>query len=135
MSPERDDVGVADRRDTPGMMRTAALLAIVAALLAVFAAPAGAHPKALRTTVTVAASEFKFILSKKTASRGVVVFKVTNVGATNHDFLISGRKTRMLKHGESDTLRVTFLRKGSYKYQCTVAGHAAAGMRGVFTIK
>jgi len=117
------------------MIRTTALIAIVAAVLAVSAAPAGAHPKALRTTVTVAASEFKFVLNKKTAGRGVVVFKVTNVGALAHDFLISGRKTRMLKHGESDTLRVTFLRKGSYPYKCTVAGHAAAGMKGIFTVK
>jgi uncharacterized cupredoxin-like copper-binding protein len=40
----------------------------------------------------------------------------------------------MLSHGQSDTLRVTFLRKGTYPYKCTVPGHAAAGMRGVFTI-
>lgn len=117
------------------MIRTAALLAAVAAVLAVFAAPAGAHPKALRTTVTVAASEFKFVLSKKSAGRGVVVFKVTNVGAVQHDFEISGRRTRLLSHGQSATLRVTFLRKGAYPYKCTVAGHAAAGMKGVFTIK
>ena len=117
------------------MFRTALVLTAVAAALAVFAAPAGAQPKALRTTVTVAAKEFKFVLSKKSAGRGVVTFKVTNVGAVSHDFQISGRKTKMLSHGQSATLRVTFLRKGAYPYKCTVAGHAAAGMKGVFTIK
>ena len=85
-------------------------------------------------TVNVTASELKFVLSAKSASRGLVIFKVKNVGALSHDFKIHGRKTRMLSHGQSATLRVTFLRKGTYAYSCTVPGHAAAGMRGVFKI-
>jgi plastocyanin len=117
------------------MIRTALVLTAVAAVLAVFTAPAGARQKLGPTKVNVAASEFKFVLSKKSASRGIVTFKVTNVGAVQHDFEISGRKTKMLSHGQSATLRVTFLRKGAYPYKCTVAGHAAAGMKGVFTIK
>jgi uncharacterized cupredoxin-like copper-binding protein len=99
--------------------------------------PAAAHARQgamLLARVNVAASEFKFVLSKKTAKRGIVAFRVTNVGAIPHDFKISGRKTRLLKHGQTATLRVTFLRKGHYPYQCTVPGHAAAGMKGVFTI-
>ena len=84
--------------------------------------------------VKVAASEFKFVLSAKSARRGVVIFKVTNVGAVQHDFEIKGRKTRLLSHGQSATLRVTFLRKGTYPYSCTVPGHAAAGMKGAFAI-
>jgi uncharacterized cupredoxin-like copper-binding protein len=98
------------------------------------AAARSAHHAALLTRVNVAASEFKFVLSKKTAKRGIVVFTVTNVGKIEHDFKISGRKTRLLSHGQKATLRVTFLRKGHYDYVCTVPGHAAAGMKGVFTI-
>lgn len=89
---------------------------------------------ALLATVKVTAKEFKFVLSTKKARRGVVVFKVTNAGALQHDFQIKGRKTSLLSHGKSATLRVTFLRKGTYPYKCTVPGHAAAGMKGVFTI-
>jgi len=96
--------------------------------------PAAHQRAALNTTVNVAASEFKFVVSKKTAGRGVVIFKVTNVGNVSHDFKIKSRKTRLLSHGKSATLRVTFLRKGHYPYTCTVPGHAAAGMKGVFTI-
>jgi uncharacterized cupredoxin-like copper-binding protein len=92
------------------------------------------HGATLLARVNVAASEFKFALSTKTAKRGIVVFRVTNAGAIKHDFQISGRKTRLLSHGQTATLRVTFLRKGHYAYQCTVPGHAAAGMKGVFTI-
>lgn len=93
-----------------------------------------AQSTALLARVKVSASEFRFVLSAKTAKRGVVIFNVTNVGKVTHDFEISGRKTRMLAHGQSATLRVVFLRKGAYPYKCTVPGHAAAGMKGVFTI-
>jgi uncharacterized cupredoxin-like copper-binding protein len=90
--------------------------------------------KQLLAKVNVAASEFKFVLSKKSAKRGVVSFKVTNVGKIPHDFEINGRKTPLLSPGKSNTLRVTFLRKGAYPYKCTVPGHAKLGMKGVFTI-
>ncbi len=118
-------------------------ISIALAVVAIGAVAAGAqaavrpqatHASALLARVNVAASEFKFVLNKKTAKRGVVVFKVTNVGKVSHDFEISGRKTKMLSHGQSATLRVTFLRKGHYPYKCTVPGHAVAGMKGVFTI-
>ena len=113
---------------------------IVAASAVAIAVPAtsalgSAHQTALLARVNVKASEFKFVLSKKTAKRGVVVFKITNVGKISHDFQISGRKTKLLSHGQSATLRLTFMRKGKYPYKCTVPGHAAGGMKGVFVIK
>ena len=49
-----------------------------------------ASSTALLAQVKVSASEFKFVLSKKTAKRGLVTFKVTNVGKISHDFQISG---------------------------------------------
>jgi uncharacterized cupredoxin-like copper-binding protein len=100
-------------------------------------APAAANAPqkaALVKTVKVTAKDLSFTLSAKSATRGVVVFKVTNAGALKHDFQIKGRKTKLLSHGQSNTLRVTFLKKGKYPYKCTVSGHAAAGMKGVFTI-
>jgi uncharacterized cupredoxin-like copper-binding protein len=92
------------------------------------------HTTALLKSVNVAASEFKFVLSSKTAKRGIVIFRVKNVGKLGHDFQIDGRKTKVISPGKSATLRVVFVRKGSYPYKCTVPGHAAAGMAGVFTI-
>ena len=112
-----------------------AVAAMAAGAATAQAQPAASHHTALLARVNVKASEFKFVLSEKSASRGVVIFKVTNVGAVDHNFQIKGRTTRMLSHGQSATLRITFLRKGAYAYKCTVAGHAAAGMKGVFTIK
>ena len=120
----------------------AVLIAAAAIGIAVAPAQASRYPAmsqhsnsaALIARVKVAASEFKFVLSAKTAKRGLVIFTVTNAGKIKHDFEIKGRKTRLLAHGQSATLRVTFLRKGHYPYKCTVTGHAAAGMKGIFTI-
>jgi uncharacterized cupredoxin-like copper-binding protein len=114
----------------------------VGALIAGSSAIAARQPEAVRSahahtliaTVNVTATEFKFVLSKKSAKRGVVIFKVKNAGKLGHDFQINGRKTPVIAPGKSNTLRVTFLRKGHYPYKCTVPGHAAAGMVGVFTI-
>jgi uncharacterized cupredoxin-like copper-binding protein len=81
--------------------------------------------------VTVKATEFKFALSRKSGHHGTIIFKVVNKGHIQHDFKIAGKNTAMLAPGKSATLKVT-LRKGSYKYICTVPGHAAAGMKGTF---
>ena len=116
-------------------VRVAALgVAAVAGVLA-WALPATAHQtRATVTTVNVTAFDIGFKLSAKTAKSGVVIFKVKNTGKLQHDFSISGRKTKLLNGGQSDTLRVT-LKKGNWAYKCTVPGHAAAGMKGVLVVK
>ena len=86
------------------------------------------------TSVSVKASEFKFVLSTKSAKAGPVTFTVKNVGKLPHDFKIGGKKTALLKPGKSAKLTVT-LKKGKAAYLCTVPGHAAAGMKGTLTVK
>ena len=126
-------------------MKRMMVVAVLAVATAVVGPPAlagvrqtsaaqAAGKASLLARVNVTASEFKFVLSAKSARRGLVSFNVKNVGKLGHDFQINGRKTRVLSPGQSTTLRVTFLRKGHYPYICTVPGHAAAGMKGVFTI-
>ena len=92
------------------------------------------NESAATSRVTVAASEFKFALSKRSVPTGTVTFAVANKGKLTHDFKITSKKTPLLKPGKSATLRVTF-KKGRYTYICTVPGHAAAGMKGTFTVK
>jgi uncharacterized cupredoxin-like copper-binding protein len=93
---------------------------------------AGARPNtAQSTTVKVTAKEYKFVLSRKSAPHGKVIFKVTNKGALKHDFKIAGKKTKIFGHGKSATLTVT-LKKGKHPYVCTVDSHAKFGMKGVF---
>jgi uncharacterized cupredoxin-like copper-binding protein len=125
-------------------MRAQTIIALAAAALAAGGASAQAarqpqqvgvaRASALIKSVNVTATEFKFVLSTKTAKRGVVSFRIKNIGKLGHDFSINGRKTRVISPGKSATLRVVFLRKGHYPYTCTVPGHASAGMKGIFTI-
>ncbi len=93
-------------------------------------AAVAAKPKPKR--ITVSASEFKFVLSKKTIPAGsTVIFTVINKGKISHDFKIAGKKTKTLKPGQRTTLKVTFpKKKGAISYICTLPGHAQAGMKG-----
>ena len=99
-------------------------------------------------TVTVTkATEFKFNLSKVALKKGVVSFKVSNGGNLPHDFKVcssnkgtitantcTGRSTPQVSPGQTNTLRVTFLRSGTYEYLCTIPGHAQAGMKGLIKV-
>jgi nitrite reductase (NO-forming) len=114
-------------------LSTGVLLAALVAVLALTPLAVARTQAAKKTTITVAASEFKFKLSKKSAPHGVVVFKVTNKGKIAHDFKIAGKKTPKLSPGKSATLKVT-LKKGSYKYTCTIDSHAKFGMKGTFKV-
>jgi uncharacterized cupredoxin-like copper-binding protein len=64
-----------------------------------------------------------------------VTFVFKNVGHVLHDFTISGKKTPLIQPGQTARLVVTFKKKGKCPYMCTVPGHAAAGMKGVFTVR
>ncbi|HVV58679.1 MAG TPA: plastocyanin/azurin family copper-binding protein [Gaiellaceae bacterium] len=101
---------------------------------------AGSAKKVVKpTTITVKASEFKYVLSSKTVAKpGKVVFKVTNVGKIPHNFVIlSGinKATPLIKPRKSATLTVTFKKKGVYTYECTVGEHAEEGMLGTLKVK
>jgi uncharacterized cupredoxin-like copper-binding protein len=111
-----------------------AVLASAAVALAM-ALPASAGSSATVVNVTAGKpSELKFTVSKKTVTKGKVTFKVTNKGALEHDFKIAGKVTPKLKPGKTVSLTVT-LKKGKAPYLCTIPGHAAAGMKGVITVK
>jgi uncharacterized cupredoxin-like copper-binding protein len=113
-------------------LSTGVVLAALVALLAMTPlAVARMNAATAAKTVTVKASEFKFVLSTKTARHGAFIFKVTNKGKTAHDFKIAGKKTPKLSPGKSATLKVT-LSKGNHKYICTIDSHATLGMKGTF---
>jgi uncharacterized cupredoxin-like copper-binding protein len=113
--------------------RLSVVLAVVATALGLTASSVfGATSQAQATTVKVTAFDLGFKLSTKKAKHGKVTFKVTNTGTLKHDFWIAGKKTPLLAHGKSATLTVT-VKQGKNAYKCTVAGHAAGGMKGTFT--
>ena len=98
------------------------------------AAPATGKAARVTTTINVLTLNSSFRLSAKTAPRGVVIFNVTNPATFRHDFSINGHTTRVLKTGESATLRVTLLEPGHYVYKDTVDHHVQWGDVGGFTI-
>jgi uncharacterized cupredoxin-like copper-binding protein len=126
------------------------LLLAVASLGLVLAAVAQAHPSRVAATVSVTAgkpSEFGFKLSTKTVPHGSVTFTVTNSGAIPHTFKLcsksstsaaaltcAGKATPLISPGAKATLTVTIAKAGSYEYLCTVAGHAAGGMKGLLKV-
>ena len=127
----------------------AALLAGCVALLAAIPAMASAK-KPATTAVKVSlnkSNEFRFVLSKKSVPHGTVKFTFTNNGNLPHDFKLcssnkggtanscKGKVTPMVTPGKSATLTVKLTKAGKYEYLCTVSGHAAAGMKGLITVK
>jgi mono/diheme cytochrome c family protein len=120
------------------LVRGRALVAVVAALavplLAVSASLAGSSATA-PVTVNVTARDFSFALSPKTAPVGKVTFAVKNTGKKDHSFQIAGKKTAVIKPGKTTKLVVTFTKAGPFAYTSTVAGDAAKGMKGTFSVK
>ena len=90
--------------------------------------------------------EFRFTLSVKSVPHGAVTSKVTNRGALPHSFeacsspkgglanTCVGKATAVISPGSSATLKVIYKTAGTYEYLCTVAGHAAAGQKGVLKV-
>ena len=114
-----------------------AVTAITALSLVQFAsARTEPQARASATAINVSGKEFSFKLSGKSVSRpGKVTFSFKNNGHMLHDFSINGHKTPLIGPGKAARLTVTFKKKGSYRYLCTVPGHAAAGMKGVFKVR
>jgi plastocyanin len=114
----------------------ATMCAAALAPAAASAAPAGHGAKAASAKITVTASDFKFKLTKMSVAKGTTVtFTVKNTAKITHNFKIDGKVTPMIKGGKSATLKVKFTKAGKFPYLCTVPGHAAAGMKGTFTVK
>ena len=119
-----------------GSIVVLAALAVAGVLAGIFVSGGGASSNTSQAVVrvNVAATDFKFTLSRRSAPIGTVIFTVSNKGKKPHDFKIAGKKTPPLAPGRSATLRVTFSKQGRYPYLSTVSGQAAAGMKGVFTV-
>jgi plastocyanin len=113
---------------------------------AFFSPTAVATPAAPASSVTVVEgkpTEFAITLSTRTVRQGKVTFHVSNLGAIPHDFFVcsapgDGTANSCTGSGTplgGGTLTVTFTAPGTYEYLCTVPGHAAAGSKGLLTVK
>lgn len=120
-------------------MRRLLIAGIAAAALAVAAVAVAA------TTLTVAADKTKLAYTKKalTAKAGKVTLKMANPSVIPHNIAIrKGTKAtakvivkgKIVPKGGLSKATAT-LKKGKYRYVCTVPGHEAAGMWGILTVK
>ncbi len=125
------------RKITISSLAAIATAAVVSlALVQPAASGTARQQRAAATTIQVKGGEFFFRLSKKSIAKpGKVTFVFKNVGHVLHDFRINGKQTRLVNPGKTARLVVTFKKKAKYRYMCTVPGHAAAGMKGIFTVR
>ena len=125
------------RKLTINSLSVLAAVAIASlALVSIASARSDRQASSTATTIQVKGGEFFFRLSKKSIAKpGKVAFVFKNIGHVKHDFKISGKKTPQISPGKTARLVVTFKRKGKFTYLCTVPGHAAAGMKGSFTVR
>jgi plastocyanin len=112
-------------------------------LCAVLAASAAAAYAAARppARVLVTASEFDYVLSRKSVKTGRVIFQIVNAGEDAHDLAIRrvAKRARTFRtpevvaeeHAELN-LR---LAPGRYRLWCTIADHRVRGMRATLIVK
>jgi plastocyanin len=80
--------------------------------------------------ITVCAADIKFDVVTIKARPGPLTVTLVNRGAVFHTFKIKDTALYLSTNpGKSDTGTVT-LSKGTYDFECTVPGHAQAGMKG-----
>ena len=111
--------------------------ALTATLVGAVTLAGAASPSSERTiTINVDARDFAFALTRRSVPAGSSVrFVVRNRGSAVHDFVVVNKKrTRALRPGERQTITVTFPRKGTFRFLCSVPGHARLGMKGTFGV-
>ena len=116
---------------------TRGLIVASAAALAAVVLASGAAPATPRTlTISVDARDFAFSLSRRSVPAGATVrFVVRNRGIASHDFVVTNKKrTRVLRPGQRQTIAVSFPRKGTFRFLCSVSGHARLGMKGAIGV-
>lgn len=69
----------------------------------------------------------------KSVGHGVIRFRVENTGVLPHNFVIAKHQTPLIEHGKRAVLDV-ILKRGRYRYSCSIAGHAEKGMKGVLAV-
>jgi uncharacterized cupredoxin-like copper-binding protein len=90
-------------------------------------------------TINVSETEFKLDPSDPKVKKGVVNFNVTNDGKVVHSLEVEGPSgevelEKVLRPGQSGTLKVNMNKAGAYEWYCPVGDHKASGMEGEITV-
>jgi len=88
-------------------------------------------------------NQLRFSKKALTAKAGLVTIIMKNVSGAPHNVAIRNGTTakskliakgKVVKKGKTSVVKAT-LKKGKYRFACTVPGHEAAGMWGILTVK
>lgn len=113
-----------------------------AGLLAEAGKPAGGGKPAIEVngTLTIeATAQLAYVTDKATAKPGALVLRSPNPSSTPHDIAIEGpgltgeNNGKVVSNGGVSEVKVT-VKKGTYKFFCTVPGHREGGMEGTLTV-
>ena len=84
--------------------------------------------------VSVCAGDLSFDVSTIKASPGPLKVTFVNSGNVYHTFKIQGTSLELKDNAGKTTTGTVTLAKGTYTFECTVPGHAAAGMKGTVEV-
>jgi plastocyanin len=116
-------------------MRKLVVIAVLALLPAAAALAGG--PTALRISADQKGA-LKFDRKVLTARAGKVTITMSNPAGLPHNIAIKGkglnRKGRIVLRGGTSSV-TALLRRGRYRFYCSVPGHEAAGMWGTLVVK
>jgi len=132
-----DGRGTSLRRVAGASLLAKGLVAVSVAVVGAVVLAGAAAPATARTfTISVDARDFAFALSRRSVPAGSTVrFVVRNRGNAPHDFVITNKKrTRVLRPGQRQTIAMSFPRKGTFRFLCSVSGHARLGMKGALGV-
>ena len=122
-------------------MRATAAAAVLAALMALAPAPAGAGTsKTFPTRVQVTAKEFWFALSSRSVKSGPAVIEFVNFGQDAHDMKVQKVGTTKIysvpltQPGSHYDLSIKLL-PGRYQLWCSVANHKQLGMQATLIVR
>jgi uncharacterized cupredoxin-like copper-binding protein len=96
---------------------------------------------AKQESATLRLSEFRFDPERLNATAGKpVTLMLINSGKIEHNWMLDHTASSVPIHvvvapGESTTVTFTPEASGSFRYSCTIPGHAPAGMAGTLLVK
>jgi len=117
--------------------RSRRFVAVALALVAVFALGACSSDKKAEPTktvengeITIKALDIHFDVGTIKADAGPLKVTLVNDGSLEHTFRIKDKDFELKAQPKETKSGMVTLEKGTYEYDCTIAGHASQGMKG-----
>jgi plastocyanin len=84
--------------------------------------------------ITIEAFDVHFDVGDIKTTAGPLTVKLVNKGAIDHTFKIDGTDFELKTGPNQEKTGTVTLEKGTYDYECTIAGHKAQGMKGTIEV-